>query len=221
MSAHHVGFIICVGLILYTAGTILFLLARSASFGIGPWTAVKATAAVFVVTAIVTGLQLIFPSVLETLRRDPEALRAGEWWRVVTPLFVQSDGWPQIITNGLGLLLVGPFVERALGSRVWLLLYFGAGLVGEVAGYAWEPHGAGNSIAICGLLGALYLLPFWWDKSLPAPARVLGIVGLAGAVGLSVLENHHGPPILVGACIAAVILWRGMSAFQRVPQQSA
>ncbi len=39
------------------------------------------------VTALITGLQFIFPEVLTEFRRNREALLAGEWWRMVTPLF--------------------------------------------------------------------------------------------------------------------------------------
>ncbi|HEX7515684.1 MAG TPA: hypothetical protein VF345_00200 [Chthoniobacterales bacterium] len=37
-------------------------------------------------TALVTGLQFVFPEVLTALRRNREALLTGEWWRMVTPL---------------------------------------------------------------------------------------------------------------------------------------
>src|SRR4030095_15357580 len=42
-----------------------------------------------------------------------------------------------------------------VGPRWWLVCYFGAGLAGELAGYAWQPRGAGNSVAVCGLAGVL------------------------------------------------------------------
>lgn len=51
------------------------------------------TLAVLVITGIGTALQLMFPGVFPALRRDPAALKAGEWWRLVTPLLV-NDGNP-------------------------------------------------------------------------------------------------------------------------------
>src|SRR5690242_15952571 len=57
------------------------------------------------ITALITGLQFFFPEILSSLRRDPEALRTGAWWRVVTPLFVQADGWPQCCANAIAALV--------------------------------------------------------------------------------------------------------------------
>jgi uncharacterized membrane protein YhaH (DUF805 family) len=47
------------------------------------------------VTALITGLQFIFPEVLTEFRRNREALLAGEWCRMVTPLLITSLDWLQ------------------------------------------------------------------------------------------------------------------------------
>src|SRR5258708_34438925 len=41
-------------------------------------------------TALVTGLQFVFPEVLTALRRNREALLAGEWGRIGTAPFLHS-----------------------------------------------------------------------------------------------------------------------------------
>src|SRR5215213_891616 len=96
-----------------------------------------ATAAVLSITIVITGLQLIYPAVLDALRRNPVALAAGEWWRLITPLFVHSDGWVQIVFNLVGIAVVGPPIERLFGTWRWLALYFITGAVAEVISYAW------------------------------------------------------------------------------------
>lgn len=113
------------------------------------------TGVVWVITAAMAGWQLADPSVLDALRRDPAALGRGEFWRVLSPLLVQSDGWAQIVANLVFLAVIGYFAEQRFGRARWLVLYFTGGIVGEVAGYAFEPHGAGNSVAIFGLVGGL------------------------------------------------------------------
>src|SRR5262245_49690947 len=106
-----------------------------------------ATITVLAITGFLTTLQVVDPGLLPLLERTPDALVRHEWWRVVTPMFVHSGGWRQILFNFSAILIVGIVVEQVFGSRLWLLLYFGCGLVGEIAGYAWQPQGAGASVA--------------------------------------------------------------------------
>jgi len=163
----------------------------------------KATVSVLLLTALGTGMGFVSPSIADTLQRTPGALSAGQWWRLITPIFINPEGWRQIAFNFLGIAVVGAIVERILGSRRWLILYFVGGLVGELAGFAWQPTGAGSSVAGCGLLGALAL----WLLRIPLlQARIGGAVILGGAVVLIGMQNLHGPPLLVGACLAAVML---------------
>ena len=54
------------------------------------------------VTGIISGLQFVYPELLAVLQRNPEAIRAGELWRMVTALFVQPNGIGQCLANRLG-----------------------------------------------------------------------------------------------------------------------
>ena len=100
----------------YAAGTSALLLYRTPSSRLGKRGLPAVTLAILAVIAVVTGLQFIFPEELSALRRNPSAISADEWWRLVTPMFVQSDGWPQIIFNFLGIALIGPIVEWIFGA---------------------------------------------------------------------------------------------------------
>jgi rhomboid protease GluP len=113
-----------------------------------------ATTGVLAFTAIITGLQFPFPGILHFLRRSPEALQRHEWWRLITPLFVHAEGWRQIAFVFPPILIVGAIDEHIFTRWQWLVLYFSSGVVGELAGYAWKPNGAGASVAGAGLLGA-------------------------------------------------------------------
>lgn len=162
-----------------------------------------ATLAVFIVTAICTALEFTRHSPVPALERTPTALASYQWWRLVTPLFVNPEGWRQIAVNFTGLAILGTLVERRFGAARWLVLYFASGLVGQIAGYAWKPLGAGASVAVAGLLGALAaILAF----SAAPQARVGTAVILAGAVVLAYFRDMHGPPILVGFALAALML---------------
>lgn len=95
-----------------------------------------ATTSVLAVTVVVTVLQFPFPAVRLALWRDPDALAAGQWWRLVTALFVQNDLWWQIVIVFALIAGIGAFAERLFGPGRWLLLYFGCG---------WSARGSGSA----------------------------------------------------------------------------
>jgi rhomboid protease GluP len=157
-----------------------------------------ATIVVFTITATTTALQFRYPSMIATLRRTPAALSAHEYWRLLTPILINPESWLQIVVNLAGLAVIGFIVERNAGPARWLLFYFVGALTGELAGLAWKPFGAGSSVAICGLLGAL--AAFLLKKSIWQP-RIGGGIIVAGAIVLTFLHDLHGPPLLVGALL--------------------
>ncbi len=166
------------------------------------------TITVVAITALITGLQFAVPDVLPALERSPAGLREHQWWRLLTPLLVHSDGWRQIAFNFPAILFVGTYAERIFGARWWLALYFTAGIVGEIAGYLWQPIGAGASVAGAGLLGGVAM---WALANARPQLRAGALVVLTGACVLTAMRDIHGPPILVGAGIALVFESRRVS----------
>ena len=160
------------------------------------------TVCVLAVTAVVNAIQAIWAPVLPALERTPGMLARGQWWRLVTPLFVHGRWW-DVFLNFSAIAVLGALAEKFFGRRNWLLLYFPAGVVGEVAGTFWKPMGAGNSVAGCGLLGALAA---WLMCRNTLPGRFGGILILAGAAVLTFFRDIHGLPIFAGAGIAAAML---------------
>jgi len=160
------------------------------------------------VTALITGLQFVFPEVLSQFRRNREALLAGEWWRMVTPLFVQALGWPQACINGVAAVILCPLAERLYGKRL-LALFFIPGVLGEIFGYLWNPNFAGSSLGIAGVIGGLFAFTFLYRQEISRPARIFAIFGIAGAVALCFDRDTHGPPVLIGVLLASImtILW--------------
>lgn len=151
-------------------------------------------------------LQLRFPDLLNHMRRDADAVRHGELWRILTALFFQ-DGWiVGGVFNIVCLLAVGAVAERRLGRRRWLLLYFGGGLLVELLALLLQPVGAGNSIANFSLAGALL---FGATHRGRAPVRVLGVVGFVPALLLLSLADVHGAATFVGAGLRALLFRPG------------
>src|SRR5690625_511140 len=143
------------------------------------------TMVIVVVTSIVTLFQFAHPEVLSILRRDPESLASGEWWRMITPLLVHADGWGQYIFNVACIVIIGSEVERLYGKVHLLVLYLAGGLIGEVAGYAWEPYGAGASVGLCGLLGGFYVILIGRKKVSNPLFAMLGLYIVVGLIGFA------------------------------------
>jgi membrane associated rhomboid family serine protease len=186
------------------------------------------TAVVFVITATTSVLGLLIPGMLEALQRTPQGLH-GDWWRTFTALLVQDGGVVGTLSNLAFLLVMGVVAEQVLGAWRWLVCYVGAGLVGELAGYVWQPRGAGNSVAICGLAGALtvalvvgagvsgvapVVLAYWCGALVGSrwgPGWLL--VGVAGGVVVQVALGRGlavGRPVAVAAAMVALVLVAAM-----------
>lgn len=107
------------------------------------------------VAAVAAVVQYAVPSVVPVLEREPGVLEAGQWWRLVTPLLVQTLGWYQVVTNLVTLAVVGVVAERLFGRWRWAVLFAAGTIGGQIAAYAWREPGGGDSIAICGLAGGV------------------------------------------------------------------
>lgn len=164
------------------------------------------TMAVLGVTALVTIAQFVWPQVLEYLRRTPDALRSGQWWRTFSPLFVHAHGWPHLLFNLFWISATGIVVERRFGPIRWLVLYFVPGVVGEFVGFVWEPRGAGSSLGGFGLLGAFSVWLLLRGQSFPWLIRWWGALIILIAPILIALRDVHGPPLLVGAALGLLML---------------
>jgi membrane associated rhomboid family serine protease len=83
----------------------------------------------------------------------PILLAQGEWWRLLTPIFLHV-GILHFALNNLGLKYIGPFFERILGKVWYLGIYVTTGIIGNIAsGFTNLSIGAGASGALFGLVG--------------------------------------------------------------------
>lgn len=85
---------------------------------------------------------------------------SGEYWRLVTAMFIHF-GIFHLFVNMWALVVLGRYLETALGPARFLALYLVAGLGGDVAAYLFAaPNGvtAGASGAIFGMFSALFFV---------------------------------------------------------------
>jgi membrane associated rhomboid family serine protease len=186
------------------------------------------TACVFAVTAAVSAAQFADHAILTGLERTPAGL-SGEWWRSFTALFVQDGGLPGTLSNLAFLLVIGTIAEQVFSRPRWLLLYFIPGLAAELAGYAWQPVGAGNSGAVCGLAGGL-IVAMLAGRPRPGPDAA-GIGAAPSPRGRALLAPWPAPLAVTcwlgalaatvggGSWAAAVIFAAGLPAVVRIRQR--
>ncbi|MFI6050787.1 rhomboid family intramembrane serine protease [Streptomyces violascens] len=161
-----------------------------------PWFA----AALVGVMAAMAVVQTAAPSVMDHLQREPGA----PWWRAVTALLVQTSGWPQLTFNLAAIVVIAPVAQRRLGP-VWMpLVFLVSGVTAQAVSLAgWSPTGGGDSVALCGLLGALAMTQLLGPT--PLTARLLPALIPAAGLILCALSNNHGAGVLSG-CVAGALL---------------
>ncbi|MEV4865760.1 rhomboid family intramembrane serine protease [Streptomyces ossamyceticus] len=90
-----------------------------------------------------------------------QGIAEGQWYRLVTSMFLHSSGVTHILFNMLSLWWIGGPLEAALGRARYLTLYFVSGLAGSALTYllaAPDQPSLGASGAIFGLFGATGVL---------------------------------------------------------------
>ncbi|NTV89528.1 MAG: rhomboid family intramembrane serine protease [Clostridiales bacterium] len=80
---------------------------------------------------------------------------SGEYWRLLTPVFLHANA-VHLLINCYSLYAVGTMVEKLFGRYRFMVVYFIAGIMGNIASFVFSANaGVGASGAIFGLLGTL------------------------------------------------------------------
>lgn len=157
-------------------------------------------------------LQSLFPAFTEFFILDGSAYR--EPWRFVTSIFLHAD-IGHIAYNMFALVLFGMILERFIGGRRFLLVFFATGIIANVIAVNFYSSSLGASGAIFGIIGALIIvrpLLTIWAFGLPMPIFVAGIlwaigdfIGLYGFVTGNPLNNTGNIAHLAGLFLGIFI----------------
>lgn len=158
----------------------------------------------------------------------PALVAQGEWWRLLSSMFLHS-GFIHLALNMISLYFLGSFVEEAFGRGRYLALYLLSGIAGGLAYLyfgAFDVPAVGASGAIFGLLGGIlgYSLrrgTFSWQN--PVIRQLLILLALNLYIGFSVpnISNtaHLGGlagGTIFGWLVAPTVYRKGMSAISPV-----
>jgi len=108
------------------------------------------------------------PELLHWGANSAQFTLSGEWWRLVTNVFLHI-GIIHIALNMWCLWSLGPLCESLYGSWTFGAVFLICGVSGSLASIAWHPYGlsAGASGAIFGIAGALIASIKFGEFSLP------------------------------------------------------
>lgn len=121
-----------------------------------------------------------------------DLVRAGQWWRVLTATMLHA-GITHLLFNGYALYVLGPQLERGVGSAAFAALYVASGIAGGIAFLVSSPGqvAVGASGAIFGLFGA------WFGAALANRHTPQGRAGLS-QLGMLLLINLALPLFIPG-----------------------
>jgi len=133
-------------------------------------------------------LQISIDNFTEMFSLIPEKVFEGEVWRIVTSMFLHGD-FLHLFYNSFALFMFGPVLEKTIGYRKYLFVYFISGILGGIAyiltslvtNELFVPA-VGASGAIYGVIGALaYLRPttIVFVYFVPVPLLFLAIFWIA------------------------------------------
>ncbi|MCK5333447.1 MAG: rhomboid family intramembrane serine protease [Candidatus Aenigmarchaeota archaeon] len=103
-------------------------------------------------------MEAMFPQIIKMLSFKPSLILAMPW-TIITSSFMHAD-LSHLLQNMFALGLFGIILERIIGSKNFLVLYFSGAVMGNIASFFFYPNSLslGASGAIMAVVGALTML---------------------------------------------------------------
>ncbi|MDQ3939727.1 MAG: rhomboid family intramembrane serine protease, partial [Actinomycetota bacterium] len=178
--------------------------------------AIRANApAVTTILAINIGMFFLqfFPGVTEALVLDPFAIAQGQWYRLITAVFLHG-GLLHLLFNSYVRYMLGPNVEQAFGTARFVVMYLVAGLMGSAFSFAIPPdnRSLGASGAIFGLAGVLLVYLYQRRRSTFVAEYLRNIMFFIVAnlvLGFTLLAGVVDNLAHIGGLVAGILLGLG------------
>ncbi|MBS3099698.1 rhomboid family intramembrane serine protease [Candidatus Pacearchaeota archaeon] len=163
--------------------------------------------AVLIVIFIV---QLIFPQITDMFLLNSNSL--AQPWRFATAMFLHGS-FSHLLMNLFALLLFGSILEKKVGSRRFLGIFFISGILANIIAFNFYDSSLGASGAIMGIIGTLAVLSptmAVWAFGMVVPMIVAAVIWIIiDAVGIFMPDNighiAHLSGIIFGAMFGFMI----------------
>lgn len=137
--------------------------------------------------------------------------RAGEYWRLVMPMFLHI-GVAHLVTNMFGLVLLGYFLEPLYGYGRFSLLYVLSGIAGSLLSMeASAQIAAGASGAIFGVAGAMLVTGLLHPEAVPRRWKNVFGIGILLVIVINLAFGHFVKHIDNWAHLGGLLAGMGLS----------
>lgn len=170
-------------------------------------------------------------------------IRAGEWWRFITPVFLHTS-WIHLFVNMYSLFILGPYVEKLYGAARFVFFWIATGVAGVVASYFAASYGmrvgtdgvlgsflfsggdapaAGASGALFGLVGVLFVFGLKFRHELPESFKRVFGTGMIPMILINLVIGYSLPNIGNAAHLGGLVAGAVLALFvgYKRPGQSA
>jgi len=153
------------------------------------------------------------PALIRAGALSREAVLGGEWWRLVTTIFLHGSV-EHLLGNALALYVLGMVCEHAFGRAQFAFLFLMSGIAGSVLSMTLSPGpSVGASGAIFGLQGAAVVLFSRHRARLLVRSRRIGVVLIAWAL-FTIMLGFTTPYVdngaHIGGFLAGMLIARGL-----------
>ena len=153
-----------------------------------------------------------------------EAVLQGEWWRLVSAIFLHG-GVEHLVGNAIALFVLGMVCEHAFGRGQFVVLFVVAGIGGSIVSMLTSPGpSVGASGAIFGLQGAAIVLFRRHRERLLVRDRRIGVVLIVWGlytIAQGILTPYVDNGAHVGGFIAGALLARHLHPVVLEPPSDA
>ncbi|HDX9578637.1 TPA: rhomboid family intramembrane serine protease [Bacillus pseudomycoides] len=142
-----------------------------------------------------------------------ECIAEGEWWRIISSLFVHTT-FSHFLSNSICFFALGSSLEKQLHSIRFLFVFLTSGITGNIASYFLFPlqyiH-TGASGAIFGLLGVQLYLFYMRFHPTRRKEILLFVIVLCNLLAFTFLDSttnsiSHLAGLLTGACLGPLFI---------------
>lgn len=147
-------------------------------------------------------------------------------WTIITHVFLHADA-KHLYFNMFALALFGLILEKYIGTRNFLIVFFGSAIVSSIADIAFYPATLGASGAVFGLLGCLAVIrpkQVVWALGIPMYIIVTAFIWvMIDLTGMFYPDNiaHAAHLFGMGFGIVMGFFWRDGHKAPRKPDEPA